>query len=64
MGLTIDCCVLATVQELSWRGYYPLILKEAVDHASGKIEDRERLLRDPIPNWAEVIEWNELKEKI
>ena len=63
-GLTIDCCVLSTVQELSWRGYYPLVLKEGVDHASGKIEDRDKLLESPIPNWAEVISWEELKSNL
>ncbi len=63
-GLTIDCCVLSTIQELNWRGYYPLVIKEAVDHASGKIDDRDKVLETPIPNWADVITWEELKVKL
>ncbi|MBU1083017.1 isochorismatase family protein [Patescibacteria group bacterium] len=63
-GLTIDCCVLSTLQELSWRGYYPIVLKEGVDHYSGKIEDRDKMLETPVPNWAEVITWDELKNKL
>lgn len=57
MGLTIDCCVLSALQELSWRGYYPQVIKEAVDHASGKLGDRKAVLKSPIPNWAKVVEW-------
>jgi nicotinamidase-related amidase len=64
MGLTIDCCVLSTSQEFSWRGFYPLILEEAVDHATGKTEDKERILKSPVPNWAEVIKWKELRTRM
>jgi nicotinamidase-related amidase len=64
LGLTIDCCVLSTSQELSWQGYYPIILREAVDHASGTRKDRDMILKDPIPNWAEVIDWKDLKIKL
>lgn len=64
IGLTIDCCVLSTAQELSWRGYRPIVLKEAVDHASGKIEDRDKVLETPIPNWANVVLWSELVSKV
>lgn len=62
IGLTIDCCVLSTLQELSWQGYYPLVLREGVDHSSGKIADREQMFKSPIPNWGEVIDWNELQK--
>ena len=60
-GLTIDCCVLSTLQELSWRGYYPFVLKEGVDHYSGKTEDKEAVLKTPVSNWAQVIRWEDLK---
>ncbi len=60
-GFTIDCCVLSVLQELSWRGYYPLVLKDGVDHASGKIEDRNKVLETPIPNWAKVVNWKDFK---
>lgn len=63
-GLTIDCCVLSTLQELSWRGYYPLVIKEGVAHSNGKIEDRDKILKTPISNWAEVITWDELKNEL
>lgn len=63
-GLTIDCCALSTVQELSWRGYYPLVLREGVDHATGKIPDRDRLLESPVSNWADVVGWEDLKRKL
>lgn len=64
IGLTADCCVLSTSQELSWRDYYPVVLKEGVDHASGKIEDRDKVLETPVSNWADTISWNDLKEKL
>lgn len=61
-GLTIDCCVLSTLQELNWRGYYPLVLREGVDHYSGTKADKEAILKSPISNWAEVIGWEDLKK--
>jgi len=61
IGLTIDCCVLATVQELSWRGYKPIILKEGVDSDSGKINDRNKILKLVIKNWAKTVSWQELR---
>lgn len=63
-GLTIDCCVLSTAQELDWRGYYPLVIREGVDHASGKIKDRDDVLRTPVNNWAKVASWKNLKSKL
>ncbi len=63
-GLTIDCCVLSALQELSWRGYEPVVLKDAVDHYKGTEDAKEAVLKTPINNWAEVITWDELKSKI
>lgn len=63
-GLTIDCCVLSTVQELNWRGYYPLVLKEGTDHYLATKEAKEAVLETPIPNWANIISWEELKTKL
>ena len=62
IGLTIDCCVLSTVQELSWRGYRPIVLKEGVDAASGKIKERDAILNLVIKNWAEIMTWPGLKK--
>lgn len=39
-GLTADCCVLCVAQELSWRGYQTLVLREGVDCPSGKPDDQ------------------------
>jgi hypothetical protein len=64
IGLTIDCCILSIAQELNWHGYYPLVLREGVDHASGKIEDRDRLINDPVANWADVVNFDDLKKQI
>ncbi len=63
-GLTIDCCVLSTLQELSWRGYYPMVLRDGVDHYSGKPEDKEMTLKAVVFNWAKIVNWEELKEKL
>lgn len=63
-GLTVDCCVLSTAQELSWRGYSPLVIKEGVAHANGKSTDRDKILETPLPNWANVISWEELKKEL
>lgn len=64
IGLTIDCCVLSTAQEVSWRGYKSLILKEGVDHATGKIEDRDKVLDSTAFNWGKAVSWEELKTKL
>ena len=62
-GLTIDCCVLSTVQEFRWRGYEPIVIREAVDHASGKEQDKNLVLKKTaIRWWAKVISWNEFKK--
>jgi nicotinamidase-related amidase len=63
-GLTIDCCVLSTLQELSWRGYYPMVLKEGVDHHDGAIENRDLALTVVASNWAKIISWQDLQKEI
>lgn len=60
-GLTSDCCVLSTAQELDWRGYKVLILKEAVDNYSGDQDEKELVLNNPpLTNWAQVVNWNDI----
>ncbi len=62
-GLTIDCCVLSTVQEFRWRGFEPVVIKEAVDHASGKAEDRNIILeKTAIRWWAEIFDWEDFRK--
>lgn len=59
-GLTIDCCVLSTLQELNWRGYYPKVIYEGVDHYKATEESKKMAIDSVINNWAEVIHWNDL----
>lgn len=63
-GLTIDCCVLSLLQELRWRGYSPLVLKEGVDHYDGTIESKEMALKSTVHNWGKEITWEDLKKKL
>jgi hypothetical protein len=59
-GLTIDCCVLSAIQEFRWRGFSPIVISEAVDHVSGKEEDKKVVLeKTAIKWWAEVLIWEE-----
>ena len=63
IGLTVDCCVFCTAQELTFRGYYVYILKEGVDTYWGS--GKEQILANyPLRNWAEPISWEELKKII
>lgn len=65
IGLTIDCCVLCTSQELSMRGYKVYILEEGVDPYSGSQDEKEQILRGPVlNNWAKPIKWEGLKAKL
>ncbi len=62
-GLTIDCCVLCTVQEFKWRGFKPIVIIETVDHASGSLEDRDVILeKSALSWWAEVISFEDFKK--
>lgn len=62
IGLTVDCCVLCTAQELSFRGYTVKILEEATDSYSGDFQEKMDILDNkPLKNWAERISWEELK---
>lgn len=64
-GLTADCCVLATVQELRWRGYEVKVLEEATDLRSGDQNDRtEFLTKPPFTYWGSSIKFEELKDLI
>jgi len=62
VGLTLDCCVLCTAQEFNFRGYKVKILKEAVDTYSGEQEEKEALCKNPVGNWANVINWEEYQQ--
>lgn len=63
-GLTIDCCVLSTTQEFRWRGFKPIIIKEAVDHATGKEEDKQIILeKSAMRWWSRALTWEEFKKE-
>lgn len=65
MGLTVDCCVFCTAQELRWRGYNVRILEEGVDTASGSLKEKKHILNNaPLANWAKPISWKELKKQL
>lgn len=59
IGLTLDCCVLCTAQELSFRGYQVRFLVEAVDTYSGSAEEKLAILRTPLSNWGQPISWEQ-----
>ena len=62
-GLTLDRCVLATAQELTYFGYEVKILEEATDTASGSAKDKEWMLRNPpLIYWTGSVSWNELTD--
>ena len=65
-GLTMDCCVLCTAQELYFRGYNVKILYEAVDSMDSENEEYKRQLseKSPILTWASFITFDELKNLI
>ncbi len=64
-GLTLDCCVLCTAQELSFRGYEVYILEEGTDTRSGDPDEKAYLLsKPPLLFWAKPIPWDDLKEHL
>ncbi len=64
-GLTIDCCVLSTIQEFRWRGFSPVIIREAVDTSSGKIKDRDIVLeKTALRWWGKTMNWKDFKKEL
>ncbi|MDP6156231.1 MAG: isochorismatase family protein [Candidatus Thermoplasmatota archaeon] len=60
-GLTLDCCVFCTAQDLMFRGYDVLILEEGTDTRSGDGIEKEYLLnKPPLIYWAKPIRWDDL----
>jgi nicotinamidase-related amidase len=63
IGLTLDCCVFCTAQELRFRGYNVKIIEEAVDTYSMASGEKETILNNyPLKNWAKPISWEEAKK--
>ncbi len=64
-GLTLDCCVLCTAQELSFRGYEVYVLEEGTDTRSGDPDEKAYLLSNPpLLFWAKPIGWEDLKDDL
>lgn len=59
IGLTMDCCVLCTAQELSFRAYPVKFLVEGVDTFNGDQDEKAAILKSPASNWGGAISWNE-----
>ncbi len=61
IGLTLDCCVLCTAKELSFRGYSVRYLVEGVDCYSGNQDEKQMLFKSAAGNWGKAISWEEFK---
>lgn len=62
-GLTLDCCVLATAQELYWRGYNVKILLEATDVMPNKNQEKvkQQIVKGEVLNhWLQFINFKQL----
>jgi nicotinamidase-related amidase len=64
IGLTLDCCILSTAQELYYRGYRVFFVVEAVDTYNGTQEEKEFLFRTPLSMWGQPVRWNELRKRM
>jgi len=65
IGLTVDCCVFCTAQELGFRGFKVVVLEEAVDTNSNDPAEKDLVLHNrPLKNWAKPITWEELNKII
>jgi nicotinamidase-related amidase len=63
IGLTADCCVFCTAQELAFRGYKVKLLKEGTDTYGGSQKEKKMILENyPLKNWAGWTTWKELKK--
>lgn len=63
IGLTADCCVFCTAQELRFRGYTVRMLEEGVDVLSGDPDEKKMILSNrPFLNWAKLITWDEVRK--
>jgi len=60
VGLTLDCCVLCTAQELFFRGYQVEFLVDAVDTYNGNQEEKQFLFQGPLVNWGRPVSWQEM----
>ena len=65
-GLTLDCCVLATAQELKWHGYNCKVLIEATDVMPNKKQEevKNQIVNGEVLNhWLKFISFEELQKE-
>lgn len=62
IGLTLDCCILCTAQELFFRGYRVHFLIEGVDSYSGSQGEKQSLFNSPLANWGEPVSWQDIRK--
>lgn len=60
VGLMLEVCVLATLQELTFRGYQPKVLLEGVDTYSGDLAEKQALAEVLFPFWGATLRWEDL----
>ena len=64
IGLTLDCCVLATALALTHRAYDVYYLVEAVDAYSGDPEEKRFLLASAAGNWGTPLGFADLSRRL
>ncbi|GEM_PF-388042 len=73
IGLTLDCCVLCTAQQLYFRNYKVKILKEGTDTYAPEsikhllatdVDYKEILFSTTHGMWSQLITWKELKAEL
>jgi nicotinamidase-related amidase len=65
IGLTLDCCLFCTAQELRFRRYKVKVLKEGTDTYNGTKKEKDAVLGHyPLKNWAKPITWKELQKNL
>ena len=64
VGLTLDCCVLCTAQELYFRGYKARYLLEGVDTYNGAEDEKRQMCTTPLPMWGKPISWKEVQANL
>ena len=64
IGLTLDCCILSTAQELYYRGYKVFFVREAVDTYNGTQAEKDFLFKTPLSMWGQPIDWDDLIGKM
>ncbi len=60
VGLMLEICVLATLQELYHRGYRAKVLFEGVDTYAGSVEQKQVLFETLFPFWGQALDWRAL----